>query len=556
MLKKFKPSDFQSSLDLSKILIKNTPPNEEQVPMDVLFVGAGPAGLAGAIELAKLIKKDNENGGSLGDIQIGVLEKAESFGGHNLSGAVINPRALRELFPELKDSDFPFRGKVDGDRVYKLSPDGHFRIPTPPTMSNHGNFVASICEVVRWMGEKAEELGVNVFHSFPADSLLIEDEKVVGVRTVAAGLNRDGSPGSQHMPPTEITADLTILSEGTRGTLAQAYLQEYKISSKYPQIFALGVKEIWRTPNPPQFVTHTMGWPLANSSFGGSFMYPMGKDMLAIGLVVGLDYKEHNLDVHKLLQQLKEHPLFKPHLTGGECLEWGAKTIPEGGLNALPERLHGNGILLTGDTAGFVNVPALKGIHYAMHSGILAARTAFKALKEKNFSSQMLSDYDSQIRNSYIWSDLYKVRNMRQAFKSGFYLGGLKAGLMTLTGGNFPGDTEGLDEDAKDDKTYELPSNQEDALKPESAGLSKVDAVYMSNNKTRDDIPSHLTIGKDIPAEVADFYTHMCPAGVYERRGDQLIVNAPNCIDCKATDVLGPRWQPREGGAGPNYRFM
>ncbi|MCB0390066.1 MAG: 4Fe-4S dicluster domain-containing protein [Bdellovibrionales bacterium] len=550
MAKNFRPLDYQAKLDLSKIIVKNPPRHDDQVPMDVLFVGAGPAGLAGAIELAKLVKEDNEKGGNIGDVEIGVLEKAESLGGHNLSGAVINPRALKELFPSLNEKDFPFRGQVKGDRFYKLGEQGMMRMPAPPTMNNHGNYVASICEVVRWMGEKAEEMGVNIFTSFPADTLMMENDHVIGVRTAPMGLNRDGSQGEQFMPGTEVTANVTVLTEGTRGLLTQAYLQESKISSKYPQIYALGVKEVWKVKKAPEYVTHTLGWPLPDSAFGGSWMYPMGEDMISLGLVVGLDYKEHNLDVHKLLQKMKQHPLFSEYLEGGECLEWGAKTIPEGGLNALPETLHGNGLLIAGDCAGFVNVPALKGIHYAMQTGIYAARTAFKALKEKNYNAGILSHYDKLVKESYVWSDLKKVRNMRQAFKAGFVAGGIKAGLMTLTGGAFPGDSQGYEEDAAEEKTVNSTALVEDT------GLSKVDAVYMSSNKTRDDIPSHLTIGTDIPPEVAEFYVNMCPAGVYEKQGDKLVVNAPNCIDCKATDVLGPRWQPREGGAGPSYRLM
>ena len=550
MAKSFQPLDFQPPFDWNRYIVKNPPANEEKVPVDVLFVGAGPAGLAGAIELAKLVKDDNENGGALGDIQIGVLEKAQTLGGHTLSGAVINPRVLKELFPDLSEQDLPFRGKVKGDRFYKLSAEGALRLPAPPTMNNHGHFVASLCEVVRWMGERAEEMGVNIFTSFPAHALLLEEDRIVGVRTTAIGLNKDSSPGGQYMPPTDVTAKVTVLTEGTRGLLTQAYMKMQDISSKYPQIYALGVKEIWRSKNVPDFVTHTLDWPLPKTAFGGSFMYPMGDDLLAIGLVVGLDYKEYNLDVHKLLQKMKQHPLFKPHLECGECIEWGAKTIPEGGLNALPERLHGSGLLMAGDCAGFVNVPALKGIHYAMQTGIYAARTIFKALKMEKYDAHTLSEYDKMIKNSYVWSDLDKVRNIRQAFKSGFIAGGIKAGLMTLTQGAFPGDSSHFEEDAAESKEVR------DDFKIENPGLSKVDAVYMSANKTRDDIPSHLTVGKDIPEEVAEFYVSMCPAGVYERQGNQLIVNAPNCIDCKATDVLGPRWEPREGGSGPNYNLM
>jgi electron-transferring-flavoprotein dehydrogenase len=254
--------------------------------------------------------------------------------------------------------------------------------------------------------------------------------------------------------------------------------------------------------------------------------------------------------------------LFKQYLEGGEVVEWGAKTIPEGGFHAIPSRLHGDGILITGDAAGLVNVPALKGIHYAMESGRLAAETIFGALKNPGAddTTQALSSYDQKLRASFVYEDLRKVRNMRQAFKSGFFAGGLKAGLMTVTGGAFPGDQGNKHEDAADAKcvTDEAPLAPSQTPIPNAAvkTLTKLDAVYLSGNKTRDDIPQHLTVGKDISPEVADMYTAMCPAGVYERKGDQLVVNAPNCVDCKATDVLGPRWQPREGGAGPDYKLM
>jgi electron-transferring-flavoprotein dehydrogenase len=267
--------------------------------------------------------------------------------------------------------------------------------------------------------------------------------------------------------------------------------------------------------------------------------------------VAGLDYRNVKMDVHLLLQHLKQHPFFKGMLEGGQCVEWGAKTIPEGGFHALPEVFSGDGLIMTGDAVGLVNVPALKGIHYAMMSGILSARSIFRALKAGDTTKSELSAYDHSLRESFIWSDLRKVRNMRHAFKDGFYLGGLKAALMTATGGAFPGDADHPEEDAQEWK-----ADGEACFPTEKIGLSKVDAVYLSGNKTRDDIPQHLIVGKDIPAEVAEFYTHLCPAGVYERRGDTLVVNAPNCVDCKATDVVGPRWTPREGGSGPDYKQM
>jgi electron-transferring-flavoprotein dehydrogenase len=282
-------------------------------------------------------------------------------------------------------------------------------------------------------------------------------------------------------------------------------------------------------------------------------MYPLGANQVALGLVVGLDYRAASLDVHQRLQQMKLHPLFRQYLEGGQLLEWGAKTIPEGGYFSLPERRHGEGILLVGDAAGFVDVPSLKGIHYAMQSGIYAARSAYAALKAGDASAGTLGSYDQLVNESYIAADLYRTRNMRLAFKDGFFVGGAKAGLMTLTGGLFPGNKIEMEADAATPRTLtpELPFTPDNVLT-----FGKLDAVFKSGNATRDTIPSHLLVGTDISPEVADFYSHLCPAGVYERVGNELRVNAPNCVDCKATDVLGPRWTPREGGSGPKYRLM
>lgn len=544
----FAPIKYQNAFDESKVIIHEAP-HAEAVPMDVLFVGAGPAGLAGAIELSKLVAKERETNSSFPEIQIGVLEKAAGLGEHNLSGAVLNPIALRELFPDIEVSEFPLRTQVAADEVYFMSECSAMRIPTPPTMHNTGNYVVSICELVRWLGEKAEGMGINIFAGFPADSLLVENDKVIGVRTTPTGLGKDGSPGSSYMPPTDLTANVTVLTEGTRGNLTQGYLKWQNLQSKNPQIYALGVKELWETTKVPKGVIHTLGYPLPKSAFGGSFLYPMGENLVSFGLVVGLDYKDHNLDVHNLLQKLKKTPLFKKYLDGGKIVEWGAKTIPEGGFYALPSKLHGDGLLLAGDCVGMVNVPALKGIHYAMKSGMLAAKTIFDAIKKNDYSKNTLAAYDEQVKKSYIWKDLYDTRNMRLAFKSGFYSGGLKASLMTLTNGALLGGFIKSEEDAQDKKIVS-------SKKSEKPTLSKVDGVFLAGNKTRDDIPVHLKIEKDIPRAVAEMYTHLCPAGVYEIAGDQLVINAPNCIDCKATDVIGPRWTPREGGSGPSYRKM
>jgi electron-transferring-flavoprotein dehydrogenase len=547
------PAAAQPALPLDRLIV-GPAADAERIELDVLFVGAGPAGLAGAIELARLVKRDNDGGGGLGEVGIGVLEKAEALGEHSLSGAVVNPRALRELFPELTDKDFPFRGPVTKEAVYLLTAGGQLRIPTPPTMHNRGHYVASLCELVRWLGGKAEELGVNVFTGFPAAQLLAEGDRVVGVRTQATGLDRAGKPGAGYAAPNDLIARVTALSEGTRGLLSQAYFEWQRVARANPQIYALGVKEIWETKQPLDRVIHTMGWPLGDV-FGGSFLYPLEPHLVALGLVVGLDYRDADTDVHVLLQRLKLHPLVRRLLEGGEMVEWGAKTIPEGGYYAVPRRRSGDGVVVLGDSAGFVDVPSLKGIHYAMQSGMYAARAIFAALKAGDTSAARLAEYDRLVNDSYIMADLHRTRNMRLAFKDGFYAGGFKAALMTLTRGLWPRGRIPMEPDAA--VARERTPGASPGITPDGRlTFSKVDAVFKSGNATRDTIPSHLIVGGDVSAEMARFYTHVCPAGVYEEVNGVLRVNAPNCVDCKATDVLGPRWTPREGGSGPKYKRM
>jgi len=547
----FLPAQYQPALPLDRLILKDGSPGAgDRMELDVLIVGAGPAGLACAIELAQLAK------GASTELSIGVLEKAAALGEHSLSGAVVNPRAFRELFPDMQDSDLPFRAPVRKEAVYLLTAESRLRFPTPPTMRNKGNYIASLCEIVRWLGEKAEALGVNVFTGFPGASLLVDGPRVVGVRTAASGLDRDGRPLATYLAPNDLAAKVTVLAEGTRGMLSQAWCTWQQVTAANPQLFALGVKELWETRHPLDRIIHTLGWPLPRDAFGGSFMYPLAPNLVALGLVVGLDYRDGALDVHSLFQRMKLHPLFRRYLEGGEMVEWGAKTIPEGGYHSVPARRSGDGVVILGDAAGFVDVPSLKGIHYAMQSGMLAARAILGALQAGDVSPARLADYDRMVSESFIVQDLYRTRNMRLAFKDGFYAGGLKAALMTLTGGRFPGRKITMQRDAEVAR-HIAPGVSPRPLVPDGRlTFSKVDGVFKSGNVTRDTIPGHLIVGWEGTAELAEFYARLCPAGVYEQVDGGLRVNAPNCIDCKATDVLGPRWTPREGGSGPKYKRM
>jgi len=529
-------------------------PDSEAVPLDVAIIGGGPAGLAAAVELARLSRTAAEAGEAGGEIEIGVLEKAAAIGEHSLSGAVIDPGPLLSLFPGISPDALPFRGTVTRESTYFLTEERALRMPVPPTMRNHGNRLVSLSELVRWIGEQAEAMGVMLFPGFPVASLLTSGKAVIGARTTPSGLDRSGAAGPGAMPAMDVAARVTIVAEGARGPLTQAWLDWQGVGSANPQIYALGVKELWEAPRPLDRVVHTMGWPL-KGAFGGSFMYPMGGRKISLGLVAGLDSADAGLDVHELLQRMKLHPLFKPFLQGGELLEWGARTIPEGGYHSLPERRHGAGALIVGDAAGYVEVSSLKGVHYAVLSGILAARQAFSALRNDDTSEEALAGYTAAADESEIGRDLHKRRNMRLAFKRGMARGVIGAGLMTLTGGRFPGGRIAVDEDAAHSRR---PPTEREPFTPDGElTFSKLDAVFRSGNRTRDDIPSHLDVGNGpVDAEHARMLEALCPAGVYEYREDKLVVNAPNCVDCRATDVLGPRWSPREGGTGPAYREM
>jgi electron-transferring-flavoprotein dehydrogenase len=425
-------------------------------------------------------------------------------------------------------------------------------------MKNEGNFVASLSELGRWLAQEAEAAGAMILPETAADKLLAADGRVRGVRTGDKGRGREGQELGNFEPGADVVARVTVLAEGTQGHLTGVAVDRFGLSGENPQVWALGVKEVWKVARPLDRVIHTMGWPLRAAAkyreFGGSFIYPMGPDMLTIGMVVGLDYRDAELSVHDLLQELKTHPFVRRMFDGGERLAWGAKTIPEGGLLSVPTRLHAPGLLICGDGAGLVNVPALKGIHYAIESGSLAAEAAFAALQrgQTPWTPGALSVYDEALRQSFVWKDLREVRNMRQAFGRGFWLGGALAGMMTATKGRFPPGDARTERDAD----QELVRTDRASSYPAADGkltFDKLSSVFASGNKTRDDQPNHIVLRRDVPAEVAQMWERMCPAQVYEAKDGGVEVTPSNCVQCGAITAKGGRLTPPEGGSGPEY---
>jgi electron-transferring-flavoprotein dehydrogenase len=554
-----RPSDYPPPFSPAEFVVEPSDPADERIEVGILIVGAGPAGLACAIRLGQLVQDSPELAERLGDVPVAVLEKGKQPGSHLVSGAVVNPRGLRRLFRGAKRiEDMPFYGEVEAESVYLLRPHTAIRIPTPPTMKNHGNYVASLSQLARWLGEQAEEAGATILPETTAEKLLVADGRVLGVRTGDKGRGRHGEPLGNVEPGSDIVAKVTVLCEGTQGHLTGIALDHFGLEGESPQVWALGVKEVWKVDRPLRRVIHTMGWPLRAGAkyreFGGSFIYPMGKEMVTLGMVVGLDYRDAELSVHDLLQELKTHRFVRPLLEGGERVGWGAKTIPEGGFVALPRRLHAPGLLLCGDGAGMVNVPALKGIHYAIESGRLAAEAAVDALQPGRtpWTPGALGVYDAAVQESFIWSDLKAVRNMRQAFGRGFYIGGMLAGAMTASRGAFPpGDME-TERDA-DQPIFRTGRSGSYPAPDGKLTFDKLSSVYLSGNRTRDDAPNHLRVQTHVPQELAVLWERMCPAQVYEAVDGRVEVTPSNCVQCGAITAKGGRLTPPEGGAGPEY---
>ena len=554
-----KPSEYPPRFDPAEFVAAPTDPVDERIDVGVLIVGAGPAGLACAIRIGQLIDEQPELAERLGEVPVAVLEKGKAPGSHLLSGAVVNPRGLQRLFHGRKRLDeLPFYGPVEAESVYFMTRGLAYRIPAPPTMKNHGNHVASLSQLGRWLADEAEAAGATILPETAAERLLVSDGRVLGVRTGDKGRGRTGEQLSNFEPGADIVARVTVLAEGTQGHLTGVALQRFGLHGENPQVWALGVKEVWKVAKPLHRVIHTMGWPLRPKAryreFGGSFIYPMGDDMVTIGMVVGLDYRDVELSVHDVLQELKTHPRVRRILEGGERIGWGAKTIPEGGLLSVPRRLHAPGLLITGDGAGLVNVPALKGIHYALESGRLAAEAAVASLRpgETPWRPGALATYDDAIRNSFIWRDLEQVRNMRQAFGRGFWMGGALAGMMTATRGKLPPGPLRTEPDA--DQHLLRTNRAAHYPKPDgSLTFDKLSSVYLSGNRTRDDAPSHLRVQTQVPEELAVLWERMCPAQFYEAADGTVVVTPSNCVQCGAITAKGGRLTPPEGGAGPEY---
>jgi electron-transferring-flavoprotein dehydrogenase len=560
-----RPADFPAPFSSGEVVGPPTDPPGERIEVGVLVVGAGPGGLACAIRLGQLLEEHPETAESLGDVPVAVLEKGKQPGSHLLSGAVVNPRALRRLFRDrLRMEDLPTYGPVHGEAVYLLTKGSALRIPPPPTMRNHGNWTLSLSQLGRFLAERAEEGGAALLPETSAERLLVEHGRVVGVRSGDRGRGREGEPLANFEPGSDVVARVTVLAEGTQGHLTAAALDHFGLHGVNPQIWALGVKEVWRVPRPLHRVIHTMGWPLRKRArygeFGGSFIYPMGEEMLSIGFVAGLEYRDVELSVHDLLQEFKTHRFVRKLLAGGERVAWGAKTITEGGFLSLPSRLSAPGLLLVGEGAGLVNVPRLKGIHYAIESGRLAAEAAFRALQRGEVAGRpgALESYDESIRASYLWKELREVRNMRQVFDKGFFAGGALASTMTVSRGNLPR----RDYPTRPNTEADLIRTGRAARYPAPDGVltfDKLSSVFASGNRTRDDQPNHIRVRRQVPRELAELWSWMCPAQVYEpgaADGDGTVtveLTPSNCVQCGAISARGGRLTPPEGGSGPEY---
>jgi electron-transferring-flavoprotein dehydrogenase len=551
----------------------------ETLEVDILIVGGGPAGMSAALRLAQL---NRQHGGE--PLTIAVLEKARDAGAHMLSGAVLDPRALADLVPDFREKGAPIAADVEHEHVYFLTRGGKIPFPfTPPPLRNHGNYIISLNKFVKWLGGLVEAEGVDVFTGFAAAEVLYEGSRVAGVRTGDRGIGKHGEIKSTFEPGVDVKARVTILTDGVRGNLTKALIRRLALDEgRSPALFALGIKELWEVPAdrvPAGTVLHTMGYPLRAEEFGGGFIYAMPDGLLSVGFVTGLDYRDPMFDPHVTFQHFKRHPLTSALLQGGQMVRYGAKALPEGGWHTIP-RVYADGVLIAGDAAGFVNSMRLKGIHLAMRTGMLAAETAFEAVRANDVSASKLEAYARRIEASDVKRELHPVRNVHQSFERGLFAGLAFSGLSLVSGGWWVRDPmpshAGFERMQKLSQYYRDGRPNPDAtVKPvridRQLTFDRLTNVHYSGTRHAEDQPSHLIVhDTDIcrtrcREEYGNPCTRFCPANVYEMvdAGDgtkTLQINASNCVHCKTCDIMDPYqvidWVPPEGGGGPQYEGM
>jgi electron-transferring-flavoprotein dehydrogenase len=565
------PSEFPPPVDPQVEFIKRGLDAEDDlIEVGVAIVGGGTAGLACANRLLQLLGDDPELLESLGEVPVAVIEKAKTCGGHIMSGAVMRPGPLQELFPELSREDwrkerFAF-GEVTKEAVYLVPSEKRaIKIPTPPNFKNHGNEVISVAALARYQQRQAEEGGAYVLTETAAAQLIVENGAVVGVRSGDKGRGKDGEPLGNFEPGTDIKARVTVLAEGNWGHLTGPAIREFDLAEdREPQVWELGVKEIWKVPKPLDRVIHTLGpWPLSLKAkygqIGGTWLYPMkdettGDDLVSIGFVIDLEYRDATTSAHDLLQLFKTHPLVRGILEGGERVAWSAKALPGGGYWSMP-KLSMPGAVIVGDAGGMVDTVALKGVHHAVQSGKLAGEAIYEHLK----TGAPLEKYEAQVADSSVGKELWEVRNTRQPFQKGFLRGAPSVNLGLVTKGLLPAGR--LKWHRNDEQEMFVGDTAAKYPKPDGKYIfDKLSSVYVSGNATRDDAPNHIRIQTHVPREIAETWRWMCPAGVYEipedapAEGDvDVIVNYTNCVQCGAITAKGGRLTVPEGGDGPLY---
>ena len=549
----------------------------EILEADVVIVGAGPAGLACALRLAQ---RAAAQPGTLNLENVYVLEKGREVGAHLLSGAILDLRSLRELLPGF-EAKAPLDCPVESDAVYFFTQRSHFKFPiTPPFLHNTGNYVVSLNRLGKWMGQEVEEAGITIFTD-TAGVQVLYDEKgaVAGVRTGDKGVDRQSRPKENHQPGSDLHARVTVIAEGPRGSLAkQLFLEKELEKGINPMTYGLGLKELWEVPAGrlvPGTVIHTLGWPLSQDQYGGGFLYGMRNNLVSLGLVVGLDYRNPLVDPHTAFQHWKTHPFLRALLERGRLVKYGAKTIPKGGYFSMP-RLVTDGAVILGDSAGLLNAQRLKGIHLAIKSGMLAADAIFNAFAAQDFSQQRLSAYERTFKESWAGQELWKVRNFHQAYEKGLLRGMLHTGLQMLTGGR--GLRSRYSAEAGHRRLKKLPQLRAEHPRLEPLALAldghltfdKLTDVFHSATKHEEDQPAHLLIhdtnicNDRCIREFGNPCQYFCPAAVYEmveKDGrKQIHLNPSNCVHCKTCDIMDPyeiiTWVPPEGGGGPNYENL